>query len=125
MTRDGSKKNDNLLSHFLNSSAGNSASCPIKNLDGLNVTSNPCLYFERTLKVSLSFNYGNQDMDTVTWAFCNNIEQIEGGIHLDAALSAITTVLGGLKFAWSYPTISLESIKEREVLLIFRFLKER
>lgn len=52
--------------------------------------------FDRTLKVSLSFNYGVQDMDTVSWAFCNNIEQIEGGIHLDAALSALTTVLGGL-----------------------------
>lgn len=65
--------------------------------------------FERTLKVSLSFNYGNQDMDTVTWAFCNNIEQIEGGIHLDAALSAITTVLGGL---------AKESVKKGENLEI-------
>lgn len=48
--------------------------------------------FNRDLTVSLSFNYTQEDSDTRIWAFCNDIENIEGGVHQDAAASALGAV---------------------------------
>lgn len=45
--------------------------------------------FDRDLQVSLSFNYTSEDTDARIWSFCNDIENIEGGVHQDAAASAL------------------------------------
>lgn len=48
--------------------------------------------FNRDLSVYLSLNYTSEDTDTKIWAFCNDIENIEGGVHQDAVASALGAV---------------------------------
>ena len=48
---------------------------------------------ERTIHIEFSFNYTTADDQPRIYAFCNDIENTEGGYHQDAVVSAITTEL--------------------------------
>ena len=47
----------------------------------------------RDIKIEFSFNYTTADDQPRMYAFCNDIENIEGGVHQDAVLSALTSEL--------------------------------
>lgn len=48
---------------------------------------------ERNLKISFSFNYSTADDQPRIYAFCNDIENVEGGTHQTGVLTGLTNVL--------------------------------
>ena len=48
---------------------------------------------DRDLRIEFSFNYTTADDQPRVYAFCNDIENIQGGVHQDAVLNGLTSVL--------------------------------
>lgn len=66
---------------------------PVFVTDAKGATHRDLVDMDRTIQIEFSFNYTTADDQPRIYAFCNDIENTEGGYHQDAVVSAITTEL--------------------------------